>query len=63
LLEASQAIEIALNGFHQADSRHADAQRWKAEIEKAIAQRAPKPTSASAPRRGRGKRSTATETD
>jgi len=63
LLEALQAIEIALNGFHQADSRHADAQRWKAEIEKAIAQRAPKPTSASAPRRGRGKRSTATETD
>lgn len=57
LLEALQTIEIALNGFHPADSRHADARRWKTEIEKTIASRAPQPAAESAPRRRRSRRS------
>lgn len=61
LMEALQAIEVALNGFHTADSRRAEANRWKAEIEKTIAQRAPQPPSESAPRRRR--RTTETQTD
>ncbi|MCS6871616.1 MAG: tetratricopeptide repeat protein [Anaerolineae bacterium] len=61
LTEALQAIERALNGLHQADSRHADARRWKAEIEKAIAERAPKPSPSGTARRRRSKRSTDSE--
>jgi tetratricopeptide (TPR) repeat protein len=61
LIEALQAVERALNGFHQADNRHAEARRWKAEIEKVLAERAPKPPPSESSAKGRrGKRATET---
>ncbi len=63
LLEALQAIELAANGFHQADSRQAEVRRWKTEIEKAIANRAPQPSAESTSRRRRSRRATSTSTD
>ncbi|MFQ3535739.1 MAG: tetratricopeptide repeat protein [Aggregatilineales bacterium] len=63
LLEALQAIELAANGFHQADSRQTEVRRWKTEIEKAIANRAPQPSTEGTSRRRRGRRATSTSTD
>ncbi|PJF34800.1 MAG: hypothetical protein CUN49_13820 [Candidatus Thermofonsia Clade 1 bacterium] len=63
LLEALQAIETAINGFHPADNRRGEAQRWKAEIEKAIAARAPKPMAESSARRRRSRHTSVTETN